>query len=98
MLLIRFILLGLASLNSTWALANFLSEYLRFVIQTFDPLHHTMPFDSTMLIAWLTIAAASGAGTFVLFYASYKQGRRGTKIITWPPLPHLHQQEPAMAA
>lgn len=98
MLLIRFLLLGLASLNCAWALGNFLTEYVYFLIQSFDPLNNPVPLDSTMLIAWLTIAAASGSGAFVLFRASYKQRRRGAKIIAAPALTPQPQRETGVAA
>ncbi len=98
MLLIRFLLLGLASLNCSWAMANFLTEYVYFLIQSFDPLNNPTTVDSTMLIAWLTIAAASGAGAFVLFRASYKAGRRTATIITVSAPTQQPQQKSGVAA
>jgi hypothetical protein len=98
MLLIRFLLLGLASLNCSWALGHLLTEYVYFLIQSFDPLNNPLPPDSTMLVAWLTIATASGSGAFVLFRASYKQRQRTAKIIAVPALAQQAEQTSEVAA
>jgi hypothetical protein len=95
MLLIRFILLALASLNCVWAVSNFLNEYLGFVIQSLNPFGYAAPFDPATLLAWLAIAAASGSGAYVLLRASYMEQRRAAKIIA---VPETAQQAPDMAA
>ena len=93
--LIRFILLGLASLNCVWAVSNFLTEYLGIVIQSINPSRSVVPFDPAVLLAWLAIAAASGSGVYVLLRASYLEQRRIAKIIV---APEAAQQTPEMAA
>lgn len=98
MLLIRFLLLGLASLNCAWALSNFLTEYLRFVIQSLDPLHYATPFDPVSLLAWLAVALASGLGAFMIFRASYKEQRRIAKILVVPIPTSPTEQETGAAA
>lgn len=98
MLLIRFILLGLASLNCAWALSNFLTEYLRFVIQSLDSLRYAAPFDPASLIAWLAVALASGMGAFMLLRASYQEQRRVAQILVLPAPTQPTDQEPGAAA
>jgi hypothetical protein len=98
MLLIRYLLIGLASLNSAWALAHFLEDYLRFVIQNLDPLGHYTPFDPASLIAWLAVALVSGLGAFVNFRVSSKKQRRDAKILVAPAPTRPTEQTPDLAA
>jgi len=83
--LIRFLLIGLASLNSAWALYHFFDAYLRLVIQNVDLLHPAARFDPTPLMAWLAIALISGLGAILNLRVSSREERRAAKKL--PPAP-----------
>jgi len=99
MSLIRILIIGLASLNAAWALSRFLEDYVRFVVQTFDPLRYATPFDPAPLVAWLVVAVASGLGAYVNLRLVLKAQRRTAHIIPAPaPAPETEQQHDLAAA
>jgi len=89
MLPTRFLLIGLASLNSAWSLMHFLGEYQRFLTQSFDPLSHATPLDPAAIIAWLAVGIGSGLAASVLFRAPYRGRRRIDQTIAVPTLTQL---------
>ena len=98
MILIRFLLIGLASLNTVWALFHFLDDYLRFVIQNIDPNRYAAPFDPAPLLAWLAVALVSGLGAFVNVRISHQEQRRTAKLLAVPVPTQPPEQQPLVAA
>lgn len=98
MFLIRYLLIGLASLNTGWALFHFLDAYLRFVIQNIDPLRYSTTFDPESLIAWLAVALVSGLGAFLNVRVSHQEQRQAAKLLVVPvPTPPTEQETSAAA-
>lgn len=94
----RVLMIALASLNAAWALSRFLEDYLRFVIQNFDPIRHSTPFDPAPLMAWLAVALASGLGAYVNLRLMLKTQRHTAHIIPAPAPALETQQEHDLAA
>ncbi len=83
MLLIRFLLIGVASLVSAWALSICLGNYLLLLTQSFDPLSRST-LDAASAIVWLVVALSSGLFAFGLLRSSYKERRRVANAATAP--------------
>jgi len=98
MLALRFVLIGLASLNCAWALSNFLTEYFRFMLQNFDPLFQSAPIDPTGIYTWLVLAVASGMGAAVLFRSSYLKRKQSAKVLVVPVQTQQSEQKVSKAA